>query len=105
MTTALTNGYPGAGSGYSHTCTGALSLLTSTSYEIPYCCTGLTDGNGNHGSGATDWLTTTAPISAGETFTLSFIVFDEQDGILDSAVNLDSFRWTSTPVSSPVTAR
>jgi hypothetical protein len=105
MTTAITSGFPNAPSGYSHTCTGALSLLTSTSYEIPYCCTGLTNGNDNYGSGATDWLTTTAPISAGETFTLSFIVFDEQDGILDSAVNLDSFRWTSTPVSTPVTAR
>jgi hypothetical protein len=105
VTTAMTAGFPNAPSGYNHTCTGALSLLTSTSYEIPYCCTALTNGNDNLGSGATDWLTTTAPISAGETFTLSFVVFDEQDGILDSAVNIDSFRWTSTPVGSPVTAR
>jgi hypothetical protein len=109
VTMAETAGFPGPGTttiaGYNHTCTGALSLLNKTSYEIPYCCTGLTNGNDNYGSGATDWLTTTAPISAGETFTLSFVVFDEQDGILDSAVNLDSFRWTSTPVSTPVTAR
>jgi hypothetical protein len=103
MTTTTTAGFPGGT--YKHTCTGALSLLTGTSYEIPYCCTGLTNGNDDYGSGATGWLTTTAPISAGETFTLSFIVFDEQDGILDSAVNLDSFRWTSTPISNPVTAR
>jgi hypothetical protein len=105
MTTALTKGF--APPGYNHTCTGALSLLTGTSYEIPYSDPGgdPTLGNDNYGSGATDWLTTTAPISAGETFTLSFVVFDEQDGILDSAVNVDSFQWTSTPVPSPVTAR
>jgi hypothetical protein len=103
MTATTTAGFPGGS--YTHACSGALSLLTGTSYEIPYCCTGLTNGNDSFGSGATGWLTTTAPISAGETFTLSFIVFDEQDGILDSAVNLDSFRWTSTPISNPVTAR
>jgi hypothetical protein len=103
MTTTTTAGFPGGS--YTHACSGALSLLTGTSYEIPYCCTGLTNGNDSFGSGATGWLKTSAPISAGETFTLSFIVFDEQDGILDSAVNLDSFRWTSTPISNPVTAR
>ncbi len=103
MTAALTAGFPGGS--YTHTCTGALSLLNGTSYEIPYCCSGLTNGNANYGSGATDWLTTTAPISPGETFTLSFIIFDEKDGILDSAINIDSFRWTSNPISSPVTAR
>ena len=91
--------------GYTHTCTGALSLLNNTGYEIKYGQTSLTLGNLNKGSGATDWLKTTAPIQPGETFTLSFIVFDEGDGILDSAVNLDNFRWNSTTLSSPVTAR
>jgi len=32
-------------------------------------------------------------------------VFDEADGILDSAVNLDNFRWNSTTLANPVTAR
>ncbi len=91
--------------GYNHTCTGALSLLNKTGYEIPYAGSGLTNGNGNLGSGATDWLKTTAPIKPGETFTLSFIVFDEHDGILDSAVILDNFRWNSTTLGSPVTGR
>ena len=36
---------------------------------------------------------------------MSFIVFDEGYGILDSAVNLDNFRWNSTTLSTPVTAR
>jgi len=91
--------------GYVHSCSGALSLLNGTSYEIKYGQTSLTLGNLNKGSGATDWLKTTAPIQPGETFTVSFIVFDEGDGILDSAVNLDNFRWNSTTLSTPVTAR
>jgi hypothetical protein len=108
VTTYDTIGFPGTsspGTTYAHACSSPLSQLTGTSYEIPYCCSGLTNGNDNFGSGATGWLTTTAPIWAGETFTLSFVVFDEQDGILDSAVNLDSFRWTSVPVTNPITAR
>jgi hypothetical protein len=84
---------------FTHTCTGALTLLKGTGYEIPY------SGNDELGSGATDWLKTTAPIQPGETFTLRFYIFDEQDGILDSAINLDNFRWGSTTVPNPVTAR
>jgi len=91
--------------GYTHTCTGALSLLNKTGYEIEYGQTAFTLGNDNKGSGATDWLNTTAPIQPGETFTLSFIIFDEGDGLMDSAINLDNFRWHSTTLSSPVTAR
>ncbi len=43
--------------------------------------------------GATGWLTTTAPVTPGETFTLRFIVFDEGDGIYDSQVLIDHFQW------------
>jgi hypothetical protein len=91
--------------GYMHTCSGALSLLAKTGYEIKYGQTSFTLGNGNKGSGATDWLRTTAPIQPGEQFTISFIVFDEGDGLMDTAINLDNFRWNSTTLSTPVTAR
>jgi hypothetical protein len=87
------------GSTFSHTCSGGLAPLAKTGYEHTY------SGNSNKGSGATDWLKTTAPIHPGETFTLKFYIFDEQDDILDSAVNLDNFRWGSTTVSNPITAR
>jgi hypothetical protein len=91
--------------GYTHTCTGALSLIAKTGYDIKYGQDAYTLGNDNLGSGATDWLKTTAPITPGETFTLSLIIFDEGDGLMDSAINLDNFRWNSSTVSNPVTAR
>ena len=102
---ACTSIVPGDNLGYTHACGQALSTLNGTGYEIKYGQTSLTVGNLNKGSGATNWLKTTAPIQPGETFTLSFIVFDEADGILDSAVNLDNFRWNSTTLANPVTAR
>ena len=65
----------------------------------------MTVGNLNKGSGGTNWLKTTAPVEPGETVTVSFIIFDEGDGILDSAVNVDNFRWGSASIGSPVTGR
>lgn len=91
--------------GYTHTCTQPLSTLNGTGYEIKYGATSLTLGNMNKGSGGTNWLKTTAPIDAGETFTLSLIIFDEGDGIMDSAINVDNFRWGSSTLSNPVTGR
>lgn len=96
---------PAWGYGYTHNCTGAITLLNGTGYEIPYCCTFESDGNGNHGSGGTDWLTTTSPVNPGEQFTLSWVIFDEHDGILDSAIILDHFHWHSTTLGNPVTGR
>jgi hypothetical protein len=96
--------------GYNFTVTcspGSLALLAKTGYETllgpssspPSQC------NLQNGSGGTDWLKTTSPVVPGEEFALSWIVFDEADGILDSAVVLDHFRWHSTTLGSPVTGR
>ena len=43
--------------------------------------------------GGTGWLTTTSPVTPGETITVRFIIFDEGDHIYDSAVLIDNFRW------------
>lgn len=102
---ACTSIVQGDNLGYTHTCSFPLTDLNNTSYEIKYCCTSLTDGNLNKGSGGTEWLRTTAPIDPGETFTLSFIIFEEGDGLMDSAVNIDNFRWGSQTIQNPVTAR
>jgi hypothetical protein len=44
--------------------------------------------------GATEWLTTQAPVTPGETMTLDLMVFDVSDHILDTLVLLDNFRWS-----------
>jgi hypothetical protein len=53
--------------------------------------------------GATGWLSTNAPVSPGEMITLRFIVFDEGDAILDSAVLIDSFVWGTQTLTQPST--
>lgn len=95
------------GSNFNITCANPLSTLNGTFYEKLLGPSGSPPSqcNQNHGSGGTDWLNTTSPINPGETFTLSWIIFDEADGILDSAVILDHFHWHSTTLGSPVTAR
>lgn len=62
----------------------------------PLAGTGLTSPvNG----GATTWLTTDVPVVPGETITLEFALFDVSDGILDTTVLFDKFRWSLTPVT------
>ncbi|HEY3822528.1 MAG TPA: putative metal-binding motif-containing protein [Polyangiaceae bacterium] len=92
---------------FTHTCANPLSTLTGTGYEklLASSSNPASQCNESKGSGGTDWLKTTSPVNPGETFTLSWIVFDEFDGILDSSVILDHFRWHSTTLGDPVTGR
>jgi hypothetical protein len=90
---------------FTHACANPISTLNGTFYEVPIANSVTTLCNESHGSGGTDWLTTTSPVQPGETFTLSWVIFDEHDGILDSSVILDHFRWHSTTLGSPVTGR
>ncbi|MFZ4577975.1 MAG: MopE-related protein [Myxococcota bacterium] len=65
-------------------------------------------GTGYEGGigGGTGWLTTTSPVTPGETITLRFIVFDEGDHILDSVVLIDAFRWhAKAAAGGPSTVR
>src|SRR5262249_50750328 len=50
-------------------------------------------GEQSTSGGSTGWLTSQAPVQSGEQFTLELMVFDSGDGILDSSVLLDNFRW------------
>ena len=43
---------------------------------------------------ATGWLTTSAPVPAGQTIRLRFTIWDSSDGKLDSTVLLDRFGWS-----------
>jgi len=58
---------------------------------------------GGDDGGGTGWLTTTAPVVGGEKATLTFMLFDEGDHVLDSAVLVDNFRWGLTPIEDPIT--
>ncbi len=75
-------------------CTGDADLV-GTGYENDPAA--FTDGGG------TGWLTTTAPVTPGEKATLTFMIWDEGDHVLDSAVLIDNFRWKLTPVDDPIT--
>ena len=56
------------------------------------------DGNNHPRGAATGWITVTAPVTPGETITLRFIVFDAKDGIYDSQLLMDHFRWSTDAV-------
>jgi hypothetical protein len=64
-----------------YTCTLGTALLAGTGMDI------------NNEGGGTGWLTTTAPVIPGETIILELMVFDVSDGIYDSNVLFDQFRW------------
>lgn len=53
--------------------------------------------------GATRWLSTTVPVQPGETIELQLAVWDEGDGILDSTVIIDNFRWDINPAEKEST--
>src|SRR5205807_2684704 len=69
-----------------NTCTKPVTQLNGTGYEMP-------DFGGEIIGGGTGWLTTTSPVTPGETATLRFIIFDEGDHIYDSSVIIDNFQW------------
>jgi hypothetical protein len=51
----------------------------------------------------TNWLTTTAGVTPGETITVVFAIMDLSDSILDSYVFLDNFKWGCEPTGKPST--
>lgn len=53
--------------------------------------------------GATGWLTVEGPVVPGETITLRFIIADFTDGIYDSQLLIDHFRWQTKTLCGPQT--
>ena len=53
-------------------------------------------GTGFEGHAATGWLTTTAPVDTvrGKEITLTWAIWDQGDGILDSTSLIDDFQWS-----------
>ena len=44
--------------------------------------------------GGTSWLTSQAPVAAGEVISLEFLIWDTGDESYDSSVLLDNFTWS-----------
>ncbi len=76
-------------------CTADPATMNGTGY-------GKGDAGGPHG--ATEWVTTTVPVTPGETFTLRLAIWDESDAVLDSAVLIDDFRWEIEPTDQENTS-
>lgn len=53
-------------------------------------------GTGFESHAGTGWLTTTAPVDAvrGKEITLTWAIWDQGDGILDSSALIDDFQWS-----------
>jgi len=66
-------------------------LLTGTGFEAPLGMGQCTTGGG------TDWLTTIGNVRPGEIVELRFVIWDVGDGILDSLVLFDNFKWDANP--------
>jgi hypothetical protein len=89
--------------GSTNTCTGTASLvgtgfdrLNPLGYQNPlggapapgYC------GESNMLGGGTGWLVTAGNVTGGETITLRIALWDTSDGMFDSIVLLDNFKWS-----------
>jgi hypothetical protein len=76
-------------------CTGnGLNCFPCSMGAVPLLGTGMQLNNTGAG---TPWTTVVATVVPGETITLELMVFDVGDGILDSLVLLDNFRWVIAP--------
>ena len=101
--TVCTRTYPTVGTAQTKHCTHPVSAIAGTGYErVPKSSIYNMPATAEAG-GSTGWLTTTAPVTPGEELTLHFIIFDEGDGILDSAVLIDNFVWGAQAVDAPTT--
>ena len=84
-------------------CTTPLSSISGTGYDrVPKWSPVNMPADAEAG-GSTGWLTTTGPVTPNEELTLHFVIFDEGDGILDSAVLIDNFVWGAQAIDSPTT--
>jgi hypothetical protein len=61
------------------------------------CLAGTADlaGTGYEMHAGTSWLQTTAPVTPGSEFTLTFAIADSGDGALASTVIIDDFQWSA----------
>ena len=89
---------------------GFLDYRDAAAANDPDCVNGCTapelHGTCMEGHAGTKWLTTTAGIAPGETFTLALSIFDMSDSVLDSYAFIDNFQWgcegSEPPTTTPI---
>ena len=72
-----------------------LACVSNAGLYVPYTCplgSGLLVGTGFDGYGASEWLTVTGTAASNPT-SLRFMIWDVGDGLADSTVLIDNFRW------------
>ncbi len=88
------NGPPCDAGMLTYECNEGASMLTGTGFEgDPSTFT----------HAATGWLSTQAPLAAGENIIVRFAVWDSGDGVLDSTAIVDNFRWLGFAEPDPET--
>ena len=60
-------------------------------------------GTGFENHASTSWLVTAAPVGGGDVVTLRWVIYDSGDGLLDSTVVIDNFRWLGEAPDDPET--
>lgn len=83
-------------------CPGGVAELGGTGFGIEGAWCSIHDGSTatSTNGGATGWLTSQAPVLAGETFTLELMIWDTGDAMLDSSVLIDNFAWVAGQVGT-----
>ncbi|HVH47181.1 MAG TPA: choice-of-anchor L domain-containing protein [Labilithrix sp.] len=87
----------------SSACPGGVAELAGTGFGIDGAwCSPFPGGSKakSTNGGATGWLTSQAPVQAGETFTIELMIWDTGDALLDSSVLIDNFSWIEGAVSA-----
>ena len=87
---------PGSKSGKSFACSLGRGDLAGTGYDLD-----------DKEDGATGWLETKASVQPGEEITISYMIWNTGDHLLQSAVLLDNWRWAAegTTSTGPTTDR
>ena len=78
---------------FSEKCPNAPTNISGTGYS---CASSSFLDSSSTGS-STGWLTTSWPVTGGEKFTITFHIHDSSDGVYDSEVILDNFRFETEP--------
>jgi hypothetical protein len=78
-------------------CTAGIKEFDCALGNLPLVGTGFGVDTSLVDHAATPWLRSTAPASPMEEIRLRWSIYDSADGMLDSTVLLDDFRWIATP--------